>query len=528
MALQQTGTAGNDLFSFRNAGEFLATGRTVDGGTGVDTLSLPFNATLADAAFAGLQNLESIQLTGTGAQSLTLGANAAAGFGKAVSVYGYTASGLDIDAGALGSGNSLTAYVGSGTAHLHGGAANDGFVFRSADGFHAAGRTVDGGGGNDTLTLQFNAPLADSDFGGLTNLESLQLAGAGTQQVTLGTGAAAAFGGKMTVYANRTGTLDLDATGFGAGSTLTVYGSAGADTLRGGAGQDLMTGGAGADLFAPGAGGRDIINDFLPGTDKLDLSNRGFTSFADVMAHAVQKGSDLVIPVSDGNSVTLRNLTKASVTEADFIYATPALTTKVALVGAAQAGEGATTWLTPASGPVSGAAWSASTVDLSHSVQWNAHVYLGSNPEGADGLAFVLQHEGKAALGVAGGSIGIGGVGTAFGLKLDTYANSPAGDPEQDFVRFFNHGQSAEPSGFDDAHLVPELEDGAWHSLQVTWDAAAKTLSYILDGTLTGAKQYDVVAQDFGGDPKAWFGFTAATGDCSNSHGVTIDSAFYL
>lgn len=66
----------------------------------------------------------------------------------------------------------------------------------------------------------------------------------------------------------------------GKGGNDTIDGGAGNDTIIGGAGYDTMTGGAGNDTFvfrsaaeigdAPGA--RDIITDFTPGQDKIDLS----------------------------------------------------------------------------------------------------------------------------------------------------------------------------------------------------------------------------------------------------------------
>ena len=57
-------------------------------------------------------------------------------------------------------------------------------------------------------------------------------------------------------------------------------GGIGNDSLNGGAGADTLVGGSGADTFilsaagdsGVGAGNRDIIGDFLDGTDRIDLS----------------------------------------------------------------------------------------------------------------------------------------------------------------------------------------------------------------------------------------------------------------
>ena len=56
-----------------------------------------------------------------------------------------------------------------------------------------------------------------------------------------------------------------------------INGGDGNDTIEGGAGADRMTGGAGADVFRFGAGDgpRDIITDFRPGEDRIDLTATG-------------------------------------------------------------------------------------------------------------------------------------------------------------------------------------------------------------------------------------------------------------
>jgi serralysin len=74
----------------------------------------------------------------------------------------------------------------------------------------------------------------------------------------------------------------------GLGGNDTIVASAGDDRLDGGPGTDLLRGGAGADVFVfrsagesgAGAGKRDVVADFVGGTDKIDLgpidaNNRG-------------------------------------------------------------------------------------------------------------------------------------------------------------------------------------------------------------------------------------------------------------
>jgi Ca2+-binding RTX toxin-like protein len=80
---------------------------------------------------------------------------------------------------------------------------------------------------------------------------------------------------------NMTGTGNgLDNTIIGSAGNDTLNGGGGADTLVGGLGRDTLIGGAGADTFVlrsvaesgVGGGQRDVITDFLSGTDKIDFT----------------------------------------------------------------------------------------------------------------------------------------------------------------------------------------------------------------------------------------------------------------
>lgn len=197
---------------------------TVDGAAAStsDEVNLVLNAgATADFGTAAVANVETVNINSTTtaadptAVTNTIDVTAAAA--TTVAVTGDAA--LDISAVALSAVTTLTG--------------------------HDAGLTADISGGTDDQTVTL---------------------GAGDDTVTLGNGA-------NTVTA---GAGDDNVTG---GTAVdTIDGGDGDDTIDGDAGADILTGGAGADTFVYNAVGDssgtgiDIIQDFVSGTDKIDLS----------------------------------------------------------------------------------------------------------------------------------------------------------------------------------------------------------------------------------------------------------------
>ncbi|MBC3832222.1 hypothetical protein H8K33_11920 [Undibacterium amnicola] len=230
-----------------------------------------------------------------------------------------------------GNNGNDTIVGGGGTDNLSGGAGDD--TFRYAAWAELAGETVDGGAHTTGDTIVFTSGISGENFhtafGGVTNLERVQLSGAndinlGTDMVGSGittiltgagttsirnddpvlsgitidatamldnlvltlsdTGGATDFTvtnlrGDLTASALTTGTLSASAAegaGFavsmtGGNTVDTFIGSQGADTLTGNAGDDTLTGGAGADTFTVTAG-TDTITDFGNGADILTIA----------------------------------------------------------------------------------------------------------------------------------------------------------------------------------------------------------------------------------------------------------------
>ena len=105
-------------------------------------------------------------------------------------------------------------------------------------------------------------------------------------------------------------------TGSATGNVL--MGAAGNDTLDGGAGQDILWGMTGADTFLIRKGtGIDIIADFTPGTDRIDLSDYGFKSVAAAKALFQQAGTDVSVNLGNGDTLILMGVLASAIGNAD-------------------------------------------------------------------------------------------------------------------------------------------------------------------------------------------------------------------
>jgi len=213
---------------------------------------------------------------------------------------------------------------------------------------------LDGGDGNDTINA---GDAADTLIGG--NGDDILRGEVGADQLYAGLGNDSADGGEgddfiRTSNGNDTllGGVGIDTLGAGSGADLMrggddadlllgsngkdrLYGDNGDDTILGGGGRDTITGGLGDDrlvggshndrfTFTPGTGA-DLIVDFVAGAgsdDVIGLIGWGaaFDSFTDVMNAASQVGGDVVINLGGGDSITLQDVTLASLHADDFAF----------------------------------------------------------------------------------------------------------------------------------------------------------------------------------------------------------------
>ncbi|WP_327439981.1 retention module-containing protein [Pseudomonas donghuensis] len=176
-----------------------------------------------------------------------------------------------------GTGGDDTLLAGAGNDTLNAGAGNDVLVGGDGNDF------LYGGDGNDLLIGGAGNDLLD----GGTGIDTASYASAGSAvTVNLGTAGAQNTGGAGTdtlaAIENLIGSdYDDSLTGNDNANVLngglgndTLIGGDGDDVLIGGPGNNTLTGGSGSDtfLYQQGNSGHDVVTDFTPGTDHLDLS----------------------------------------------------------------------------------------------------------------------------------------------------------------------------------------------------------------------------------------------------------------
>ncbi len=150
----------------------------------------------------------------------------------------------------------------------------------------------------------------------------------------------------------------------------------------------------------------------------------------------------------------------------------------------------------------------ASTVS-SDSVSIGFSFYV-SGGTGADGISLTALDSGRMTgfVGEAGGGIGYGGL-PGWNIEVDTWYNSENNDPTQD-DHLSVHIDGVQ-SSYEAWSALPEMEDGAWHEMNVTVTGTWMTIE------VDGAIYIDQDIPRLSAFP-AYVGFTAATGGSTNYH----------
>ncbi|TLD44085.1 MAG: Serralysin C [Accumulibacter sp.] len=169
---------------------------------------------------------------------------------------------------------------------LDGGEGSDLYLITAASDHPAAEIADNGTSGSDEVRFAATAASTLTLFAGDRGIERVVIGG-GLGEIASSSGTvalnvdAAAVDNALSILGNAganilTGTAHADTISGGGGADR-LLGGDGTDRLLGGAGSDSLTGGAGADRFVldqalSATSNRDLLTDFLPGSDTIELS----------------------------------------------------------------------------------------------------------------------------------------------------------------------------------------------------------------------------------------------------------------
>ena len=157
--------------------------------------------------------------------------------------------------------------------------------------------------------------------------------------------------------------------------------------------------------------------------------------------------------------------------------------------------------LTPGGAGKSGAVMFNDPVNLGANASFAFDIFLGT-AGGGTGITFVLHADrfGADAFGGFGGE----GVANGLGIDFDTLNDgTAAGDIAADHSNFVDTDGPWQSTPV----ALPELDNGQWHSVVASWNAATRSFAYVLDGQYRGALTGSAVTQVLDLARPATFGF---------------------
>ncbi|MBC2366971.1 lectin-like domain-containing protein, partial [Listeria booriae] len=194
--------------------------------------------------------------------------------------------------------------------------------------------------------------------------------------------------------------------------------------------------------------------------------------------------------------------------------------------------------ITPNRPSQAGGLWSdaSNKVDLTKNFHLKADLFMGTDSNGADGMAFVMQNDPRGTTAIAGngGAMGLYGdsyIKNALAVEIDTYINDGTEFAEKwdyDVTPKNEHIAITVPGvgpiiEHNALNVLPNgtyFEDSEFHEVSFDWNAATKTLSYNYRG-YTGSYQVQSLQDTFGGN-EVFFGFVGSTGQRSNLQQLKI------
>ena len=184
----------------------------------------------------------------------------------------------------------------------------------------APGQTIVGNSGNDAI---YGAG-GDTLVGG-TGDDTFYVTGTDQVMVPPGGGVdtIVTYWGGYTLPANVQNLIVQGDGAYGVGNSLDNVIEAvgpGEITLDGGGGNNVLIGGTGETIFVHSVGdSNDVIDNFVPGLDKVRLENTNLFSFAAIESQMQQVGTDVVLTLGASDSITFRNIQIGQFSAQDFM-----------------------------------------------------------------------------------------------------------------------------------------------------------------------------------------------------------------
>lgn len=416
--------------------------------------------------------------------------------------------GADTIAG--GGGNDTLQYT-DGAAQVLGGRDDDRIVNIGATTAGAV-TAIDGGFGVDTFVLDGNEGttftsdhVVDLSTGALTFNGVVHDTLSRIENIELDQNAAGAVGDDNANLITAIGNFSNDLDG-GAGND-TIDGGGGDDSILGGEGDDSILAGEGDDGVSGGVGNDTIFGS--TGADRIDGGDGDDSIFGGTDNDTILGGGgDDTIFGGQGDDEIRGDAQSIDITQVngDAFQLSPG-----------------TYQLTPNAGDQVGSVASADTIRLDEDFSIALDINLGSiDANGADGIAFVFHNDpsGELAIGASGDGLGATGIQNGIAIQFDTFTNPGESSFDHTDLRLTEND-----TPLTGATALPNLEDGAFHSVQISWNATTQTLSWVLDGEPVGTYTFPASGpgsvDDVFGGPEVFSYVSASTGGFANEQTVS-------
>ena len=190
--------------------------------------------------------------------------------------------------------------------------------------------------------------------------------------------------------------------------------------------------------------------------------------------------------------------------------------------------------LTPNATFQQGTVWYRNQLNLNNPFDFTFHAFFGiNNGVGADGMAFIIQNQNQT-LGPQGA---LGGAqlgyfsfpGKSMAIEFDTHNNgagAPYGDIPVHHIAIDTGGIQFPPAAAPVPALPSSanLDDGAWHKIEIVWVPGTQTMTVYFDGNLRLSCVFNpgLVAQVFGGQNMLYWGWAGCTGSKFDQQQIAI------